>query len=153
MLNFQNTIRGWLFLSKKCISKEFKSESCASHLGTRASDPSTQTTYIGMYQERITENNSKWTKQAIKVKTSNKSLKSQWNQSKEIKLAGERTSKPFKRNNQLANLYLAVKLSEQTEVVKKPVSFVSQPINQPINPPTNQTASQPTNKPTAGLAA
>ena len=42
MLNFQNITRGWLFLSKNCISKEFKSESCANHLSTQASKLSKQ---------------------------------------------------------------------------------------------------------------
>ena len=42
MLNFQNTIRGWLFLSKNCISKESKSESCTNHLSTQVSKSSKQ---------------------------------------------------------------------------------------------------------------
>ena len=43
MLNFQNTIRGWLILSKNCISKEFNSESLANDLSTQVSDPNKQT--------------------------------------------------------------------------------------------------------------
>ena len=62
--------------------------------------------------------------------------------SKQRKLASERANKPLKRTNQLTNLYLAVKLSEEAEVVKKPAN---QPANQPTDQPTNEITYQPAN--------